>query len=93
MSSGPDTSAPVNENEKYFAVFKGKLGYHRLLFCAEMDGVHPDPTPPKRYVELKTSRIITGERQERNFRRLVTFSMSFILVFSKIHLQMNFFNA
>lgn len=80
MSSEPDTSAPVNENEKYFAVFKGKLEHHRLLFSAEMDGVHPDPIPPKRYVELKTSRIITGKKQEWNFRRLVNFSVSFILV-------------
>lgn len=87
MNSKPDTSTPVNENEKYFAVFKGKLGPHRLLFGAEMDGVHPDPTPPKRYVELKTSRIITDEKQEWIFRRLVTFIMAFILIFSKISMQ------
>lgn len=58
---------------------KGKLGNHTILFSAEVDGVDPayyntpnhNPASMRRYVELKTSRIVSNERQHRNFCRLV----------------------
>lgn len=71
----PKTSVPVNENEKYFAVMKRNLGHHRILCSAEVDGVDPKqerrhkPSSMLPYIELKTSRLITSDRQEANFRR------------------------
>lgn len=78
-TSKPNPSIPVNEKEEYCSVMKGKLGNHTILFSAEVDGVDPayyntpnhNPASMRRYVELKTSRIISNERQHRNFCRLV----------------------
>lgn len=75
--SKPNLSVPVNEKEEYCIVLKGRLNNHTLLFSAEVDGKDPaylkksdnDPTSTESYIELKTSRIITSDRQNRNFCR------------------------
>lgn len=77
VNGKPNTSVPVNEKEEFCSVMKGKLGNHTILFSAEVDGEDPafynnpnhNPTSMQQYVELKTSRIISNERQHRNFCR------------------------
>ncbi|GIY86648.1 decapping and exoribonuclease protein [Caerostris darwini] len=75
--SKPNLSVPVNEKEEYCIVLKGRLDKHTLLYSAEVDGKDPlynnnrdkDPQSTQCYSELKTSRIITTERQHINFCR------------------------
>ncbi|KAG8187164.1 hypothetical protein JTE90_020039 [Oedothorax gibbosus] len=75
--SKPDLSVPVNEKEEYCIVTKGRLNSHTILFSAEVDGKDPvclnqpdgNTDAIKSYIELKTSRIITTNRQNRNFCR------------------------
>ncbi|CAL1277924.1 unnamed protein product [Larinioides sclopetarius] len=76
-SSKPNPSIPVNEKEEYCIVLKGRLNNHTLLYSAEVDGkdtsnnIHADGDPQSTqcYTELKTSRIITAQRQHINFCR------------------------
>ncbi|GIY21103.1 decapping and exoribonuclease protein [Caerostris extrusa] len=75
--SKPNLSVSVNEKEEYCIVLKGRLDKHTLLYSAEVDGKDPlynnnrdkDPQSTQCYSELKTSRIITTERQHINFCR------------------------
>ncbi|GFR12862.1 decapping and exoribonuclease protein [Trichonephila clavata] len=75
-NSKPNLSIPVNEKEEYCIVLKGRLNNHTLLYSAEVDGKDPfyrsldgDPTSTQCYIELKTSRMITSDRQHFNFCR------------------------
>lgn len=75
-NSQPNLSIPVNEKEEYCIVLKGRLNNHTLLYSAEVDGKDPfyrnfdgDPKSTQCYLELKTSRMITSDRQYLNFGR------------------------
>jgi len=92
-SSAPNLSAPVNEKEEYCIILKGRLNSHTFLYGAEVDGKDPDclknhtPESTKSYIELKTSRIITSDRQNRNFCRfklLKWWLQSFLIGIPKI---------
>lgn len=65
----PDTC--INTNIQYCSVFSTKLGSHSLLLAAEIDCVSSLPsssqTHQQKYVELKTHRVITNDRQQRSF--------------------------
>ena len=75
----PDTESPVNENEEFCCLFRTRIEDISLVYGAEMDAYKSetrkfdenDPTKllnPDKFVELKTSRIIENQRQDRNFR-------------------------
>lgn len=54
------------------SVVKTKLGEHSLILGAEVDCQTDDKVPndpARNYVELKTSKIITNEREMRNFEK------------------------
>ena len=63
---------PVNTWREFGAIFKSKLGSHRLIFGAEVDGLDEDGSS---YVELKTSRILKDSTQFTTFyqQKLMTF--------------------
>uniref|UniRef100_T1JH46 Decapping nuclease n=1 Tax=Strigamia maritima TaxID=126957 RepID=T1JH46_STRMM len=85
VSEKPNVNEPVNENEEFCAVVRTRLNSHILVFGAEMDCVSPstsNSSSMSRYVELKTNRIISSQRQERNFQRyklLKWWSQSFLI--------------
>lgn len=60
-SSGHE--GPVNSNVEFGLVFTGRLGNHRLLYGAEVDGVDEGGA----YVELKTNRELLDDRTRRSF--------------------------
>ena len=76
----PDTESPVDENEEFCCLFRTRIDDISLVYGAEMDAYKSetdkkfsdnDPTKSlnsDRFVELKTSRIIQNQRQDRNFR-------------------------
>ena len=75
----PDTESPVDENEEFCCLFRTRIENISLVYGAEMDAYKSethkfdenDPTKllnPDKFVELKTSRIIENQRQDRNFR-------------------------
>ncbi|XP_075228083.1 decapping and exoribonuclease protein-like [Lycorma delicatula] len=75
----PDTNLVLNENEELCCVFERRIGGHRIVYGAEMDGVVSDKIlsvdgleeslSKVQFIELKTSRIIERFNQDRNFRR------------------------
>ena len=76
----PDTESPVDENEEFCCLFRTRIQDISLVYGAEMDAYKSethkldksDPTKllnPDKFVELKTSRIIENQRQDRNFRK------------------------
>jgi len=77
----PDTESPVDENEEFCCLFRTRIDDISLVYGAEMDAYKSetdkkfsdnDPTKSlnsDRFVELKTSRIIQNQRQDRNFRK------------------------
>jgi len=72
----PDTSAPVNENEEFCCLFRSKVGGMSLVYGAEMDAYDSwrkvdseEKMKPENFVEMKTSRVVENERQDRTFRR------------------------
>jgi len=74
--ASPDTSVPVNENEEFCCLFRSKVGGLSLVYGAEMDAYESqeevqsgDRLKPEKFVEMKTSRIVENERQDRTFRR------------------------
>lgn len=77
MNSKPNTSVPVNENEKFYTVMKGKYGDYSLLLAGEVDSVDPAhfevpghaPKSVLRYVELKTAKMIQNRGQHLYFLR------------------------
>ena len=73
----PDTNQPVDENEEFCCLFRTKVNGLSLVYGAEMDAYQSqqiiqdssDVTlDAGKFVELKTSRIVEHDRQERNFR-------------------------
>ena len=71
----PDTEAPVDENEEFCCLFRTKISGTSIVYGAEMDAYKADRRlqagevlNPDNFVEMKTSRVIENERQDRNFR-------------------------
>ena len=72
----PDTDTPVNENEEFCCLFRTRVGGVSMVYGAEMDAYRAtnqlrekDKLSPEKFVEMKTSRELDNDRQERNFRR------------------------
>lgn len=88
-ASGGDTlekrfKEPVNTWREFGVVFKSKLGSHRLIFGAEVDGLDANGNS---YVELKTSRILKDQAQYASFyqNKLMSFwAQSFLAGIPKI---------
>ena len=55
---------PVNTWSEFEVVLKAKLGNHRLIFGAEVDGVDSDG---RTYIELKTNRILKEPAHFQSF--------------------------
>lgn len=75
---------PVNTWREFGVVFKSKLGGHRLIFGAEVDGLDEDGFS---YVELKTGRILKDPNHYTAFyqQKLMTFwAQSFLAGIPKI---------
>ena len=75
---------PVNTWREFGVVFRSKLGGHRLIFGAEVDGLDEDG---ESYVELKTGRILKDPAQYATFyqQKLMTFwAQSFLAGIPKI---------
>lgn len=56
---------PVNTNEEFGIVVKARLGDHRFVLGAEVDGLNETG---QQYIELKTSKQRTSQSDERFFR-------------------------
>ena len=76
-TSGHDTletrfKESVNTWREFGVIFKSKLGGHRLIFGAEVDGLDSDGSS---YVELKTSRSLKEPSQYTTFyqQKLISF--------------------
>lgn len=81
---GSRIEEPVNTWREFGVVFKSKLGGHRLIFGAEVDGLDSDG---KSYVELKTCRILKDPSQYKTFyqHKLMSFwAQSFLAGIPKI---------
>lgn len=72
----PDTEAAVNENEEFCCLFRTRVGGVSVVYGAEMDAYQAsrpledvDKLCTEKFVEMKTSREMESERQERNFKR------------------------
>lgn len=75
---------PVNTWREFGVIFKSKLGGHRLIFGAEVDGLDKDGTS---YVELKTCRVLKDQSQYPAFyqNKLMSFwAQSFLAGIPKI---------
>lgn len=71
-----DTQSPVNENEEFCCLFRTRINGISLVYGAEMDAYQSqsnvkenEQLDPGKFMELKTSRVIEHERQDRNFRK------------------------
>ena len=86
----PDTEVPVDENEEFCCLFRTRINGTSIVYGAEMDAYKADKRlqegealHPDNFVEMKTSRIIEHERQDRNFRlEIIYATRSFISSFS-----------
>eukprot|EP00058_Branchiostoma_floridae_P026673 XP_002612164.1 hypothetical protein BRAFLDRAFT_88903 [Branchiostoma floridae] len=67
----PNIEGKVDLNETFYTVVTSKLNSHSLLFSAEVDGRVPDDkvSPPTRYVEMKTNKVLRNQNDKRNFDR------------------------
>lgn len=80
----------VNTNVQFVSVFETKLGNHRLVLGGEVDCIEHEVTDndyQNRYVEIKTHRLITDERQNTSFIKfkcLKTWAQSFLAGVSKV---------
>lgn len=81
----------VNENEEFCIACETKLKENRILYGAEIDCIDPSqkiiPNLTSHYIELKTNREISFERQDRNFRRyklLKWWAQSFLVGIPKL---------
>ncbi|XP_019724083.1 decapping and exoribonuclease protein-like [Hippocampus comes] len=80
----PDSTGVVNFNEAFYSVVRTRLSDHRLLYSGEVDCRDKDPNapaPPACYVELKTTREISADRQSKfhRFTLLKWWAQSFLL--------------
>lgn len=74
MIDGSNTSEGVNENEEYCVMMRSRLHDHSLVYGAEVDGADPAlyKTPHGdlgAFVELKTSKEVTSEREHRTLHK------------------------
>ena len=72
MCCGEADDDIVDANVEYCGVFETRFQQHRILIAAELDCCErPDAPIPQDLgaVELKTSRVIEAQRQERSFER------------------------
>lgn len=74
MIDGSNPSEGVNENEEYCCMMRSRLHNHSLVYGAEVDGADPTlyktpHTDLKAFVELKTSKEVTSERENRTLHR------------------------
>ena len=76
----PDTEAPVDENEEFCCLFRTRISGTSIVYGAEMDAYKADRRlnegevlNPDNFVEMKTSRMIDNERQDRSFRLKINF--------------------
>ncbi|KAK4301701.1 hypothetical protein Pmani_026172 [Petrolisthes manimaculis] len=74
MIDGSDITEGVNENEEYCCVVRSRLESHSLVYGAEVDGADPSlyKTPHRdlsAFIELKTSKEVTSERDQNNMNR------------------------
>ncbi|XP_067143943.1 decapping and exoribonuclease protein-like isoform X2 [Centruroides vittatus] len=87
-NGSPDAKSPVNTNKEYCVIVRSRLKNHSLVYGAEVDCVEQcSYEGSKPYVELKTSRNITSDRQHRNFCRfklLKWWVQSFLIGIPKI---------
>ncbi|KAJ8678814.1 hypothetical protein QAD02_014601 [Eretmocerus hayati] len=72
----PITTKPVNEAEEFCCLYKSKLGKNTLFYGAEMDGVcssqplqEPIDWKTKKFVELKTNRMVKTDWQEKIYKK------------------------
>ena len=70
----PDTAKPVLEAEEFCCLLRTRLAGTSLVYGAEMDAYRADKEEegelrPELFTELKTSREVETQRQDRNFRR------------------------
>lgn len=85
----PNTEAPVDENEEFCCLFRTRICGTSIVYGAEMDAYKAnrrlnegEVLNPDKFVEMKTSRMIDNERQDRSFRRfklLKWWSQSFLV--------------
>ena len=76
----------VNEHEAFYSVLQSTLNlHHSFVYGSEIDCRHPDEKmkPPDCYIELKTNRIFTCEREKENFYRSKVLSSILNLILSK----------
>ncbi|XP_015111815.1 decapping and exoribonuclease protein [Diachasma alloeum] len=73
----PDVSKPVNECERFFCVFKGRLNDHSLLYRAEIDAVcsdrkFKDPLPLRhlKFMKIRTGKLSESPEQELARKKL-----------------------
>eukprot|EP01134_Creolimax_fragrantissima_P003074 CFRG3074T1 len=74
---------PINNSVAYCAIFRTKLGQHRVIMGAEMDCIIPNGEKWNlgSYVELKTSKTITSQWDQDVFERnklLKSWAQSFL---------------
>ena len=67
-------SSVVNNNVQYCSVAKAALGKNKIIIGAEVDclsDVKPEKgeNPIERYIELKTSKVMTRDKDKINFER------------------------
>ncbi|GAQ82908.1 hypothetical protein KFL_001280290 [Klebsormidium nitens] len=65
----PPAKSPVDANVEFCAILRTKLGAHRIVMGAEIDCYDRGPDGKKRYVELKTSKVLVNENTVRTFER------------------------
>jgi RAT1-interacting protein len=61
--------APVDANVEYCTILRTKLGAHRIIMGAEIDCYDRGSDGKKRYVELKTSKVLVNENSVRSFEK------------------------
>ncbi|KAG0729817.1 Decapping and exoribonuclease protein [Chionoecetes opilio] len=74
MVDGSNSNEGVNENEEYCCMMRSRLQDHSLVFGAEVDGADPalykaPHADLKAFVELKTGKEVTSEREQRTLHR------------------------
>lgn len=65
----------VNTNKAYCSILRGRVNSHTILFSGEVDccqRINTSLHPPDNYIELKTSREFSSQKQEDNFHRYKT---------------------
>jgi len=82
----PNFEVPVNNHADFASVVRARLGSHSLVFAGEVDCCE-DSMGKKKYIELKTSRVMYSMNQEKTFKRfklIKWWAQSFLLDVPKI---------